>query len=63
MRNTVNKAVLSATGKSLPAVAVFVWQTAFVVWANDAEGVCIFRQEASNDAAYRAGVNSHGVEV
>ena len=63
MRNAVNKAVLSATGKTLPAAAVFVWQIAFVVWANDAEGVCIFCQEAVNDAAYRAGVNSHGVEV
>jgi hypothetical protein len=63
MRNTINEAVMKATGKSLPAAAVFVWQLAFVVWANDEEGVCIFRQDASNDAAYRAGISAHGVGV
>ena len=63
MCNTINKAVLFATGKALPAAAVFVWQTAFVVRANDVEGVLIFREEALNDAAYRAGIDSYGVEV
>ena len=63
MRNTINEAVMKATGKTLPAAAVFVWQVAFVVLAIDAEGVAIFRGEALNDAAYRAGISAHGVGV